>query len=809
MPGLIALCLAALGIALSVVPAAAHGPVAPAASNGPGPAGAHPLTRLVVDLALRLRQADHAARPALLSDLIAAARARRARLEALVDEHPEEVLRSALSEPERALLPAEAQAYIEDEETAEGIVDVFHADAEDGGRYLHALRTAGGRLALRLAGRLPDLLTGDRVRVRGVRVGATLAAGGATGVTVLAAAEASALGAQPTLAIVVNFTNTPGTYTSAVVSQVQATLFGPSGATVTNYFREASYQRTWLTGQAVGPYPIAMSTAGCDYPTLGNLARAAASNAGINLTPYTRFMYLFPANGCSWAGLSTIGGNPAQAWMNGYLQAGLMAHEIGHGFGLYHSHSLECGSAVMGGACSAIDYGDTLDVMGSGAAPLHLNAPQKERLGWLNASGAPPIATVQQSGVYTLAPYESTGTAPKGIKIQRPNGDWFYVEYRQPIGFDASIPLSVRTGVVVHLWEALDPDGIYLLDMTPATASWADPALGVNQTFNDPGSGITITPLWATATDAGVSVSMSGGPPPCTRVNPLVSVSPGSAHGAPGSRLTYTVSLTNRDSAGCPASTFSLVATAGGGFSVALLVDLLTVSPGATSTTALDVTSPVTAPPATVGIGVVAAGVTAPLRTVSANATYTVGGAATGTVVDAFDRPDADTLDNGWSPVAGEFSIEGGAAWSAPAAGVSKAVLPALSGAEQIASAEFARMRSGGPRFGVLLRYRDGGDYYACYRQTGGQSKLRIVRAVGGVEVTLAEASIRNPRIGQPFVLTCRAEGATLTLSVDGTTVSATDGTFASGSVGMMMGHPPTTGTPRAHRATLFSASVE
>jgi hypothetical protein len=187
-----------------------------------------------------------------------------------------------------------------------------------------------------------------------------------------------------------------------------------------------------------------------------------------------------------------------------------------------------------------------------------------------------------------------------------------------------------------------------------------------------------------------------------------------------------------------------------------------------------------------------------------------VGAAAAGTVVDEFDRPDAHDHGNGWSQVGGELFIDGGAAWSAPTAGLHAAVLPALTGAGQVVTGEFTRMSSGGPRLGAIVRYRDAANYYACYRQTGGTSKLRIVRVVGGVETTLAERSIKNPAVGQPFELTCRAEGATLTMTVAGVApFSATDTRFASGSVGMLMGHPPKTGAARAHRATLFSASVE
>ena len=56
-------------------------------------------------------------------------------------------------------------------------------------------------------------------------------------------------------------------------------------------------------------------------------------------------------------------------------------HELGHTFGLYHSHGMNCSGVVIGSDCDNIEYGDRLDIMGGRA--LHFNAFQKERLGWL------------------------------------------------------------------------------------------------------------------------------------------------------------------------------------------------------------------------------------------------------------------------------------------------------------------------------------------------------------------------------------------------------------------------------------------
>ena len=50
----------------------------------------------------------------------------------------------------------------------------------------------------------------------------------------------------------------------------------------------------------VGWYTIALSSTVCDYATLASQAKAAAQAAGVNLAAYTRYVYAFPQNACTW-----------------------------------------------------------------------------------------------------------------------------------------------------------------------------------------------------------------------------------------------------------------------------------------------------------------------------------------------------------------------------------------------------------------------------------------------------------------------------------------------------------------------------
>ena len=136
---------------------------------------------------------------------------------------------------------------------------------------------------------------------------------------------------------------------------------------------------------------------------------------------------------------------------------------MGHNFGLYHAHSLDCGTTVLGSNCTASDYGDTIDTMGSPAAG-HFNAFQKERLGWLDYGTSPTITTVQTGGLYTIEPLEAPGSGPKALAILKATSattgqqTWYYVEYRQTLGFDSflSTNSNVLTGVVIHTGSMSD-----------------------------------------------------------------------------------------------------------------------------------------------------------------------------------------------------------------------------------------------------------------------------------------------------------------------------------------------------------------
>lgn len=525
----------------------------------------------------------------------------------------------------------------------EGTLEVLVEDHADQrlSRVRHFVVAGSERLELKSArkGPLRGLRSGTRVRVDGTKDGALyLDLDGSTGsVTTIATAPApNAIGEQRTAVILVNFQDRP-TDRPWTADQVRSAVFG----TVSNFYLENSSGKAWLAGDVVGWYTIAQTSTTCDQLGVASSARAAASAAGVDVSSYARLVYLFPkTSACAWSGTASVGGAPSQAWINGELGLDVIAHEMGHNLGLHHSHASICSGATLGDACTHSEYGDTVDVMG-GAKSAHFNAFQKEYLRWLNGAGTPQIQTVSSSGTYTIGAYVGGGTSPKALKI--PKGIdtttgkpvYYYLEYRQPVGFDAPLgdPASmllsaanVMNGVLVRTGSP-DESGntSFLLDMTPATYDSfypRDPALVVGETFTDSVAGVTISTSWTDAATAGVTVvfNQTG----CTRVNPVVALAPASQQAAAGGAVTYAVTVTNKDAAACGASTFNLQRALPSGWAGSYASASLSVGAGANASTTLTVTSPATATASTYAITVGAINAGSPSNSGTASGNYAV-----------------------------------------------------------------------------------------------------------------------------------------------------------------------------------------
>jgi len=625
----ILLATAALSLSLSV--AAQSGNNAKDASTK---AAAQDLTMALIDANAHYAAAAPGDKGLRLGELIKTARDRHDALSVLIAADPAEALKVMLPASLRASFPGDAASLLEQDADEDGILAVYHVDSVDtsANRYLYLLDTGKGKLSLYFAGKPPILATGTKVRVHGFKINNLLALDSGTNsvTTVQAAALPNTLGTQKALTILVNFTDeATQPYTVAFAQSLMFT-------TTSNYFYEASYQQTTLTGDVAGWFTVPVSSTTCDYASISTYARQAATNAGFVLSNYHKYVYVFPANTCTWSGMSTVGGDPSESWIHTKFGFALpvLAHELGHTLGLYHAHSLSCpgGVAIATSGCITVEYGDYYDPMGGGSN-LHYNAFMKEQLGWLNAGVSPPITTLSgQSGSanYTIAPTEATrNSTSRALKVPRTAAcgsatDYFYIESRQALGFDTGLSTNTNmlTGVLMHEASSASPNSSALLDMAPLTTGWSGPALDAGLSFTDPVSGLTITPL-SVGTSA-TTVNVNFPPGSCTRAAPAIALTPsGTQYTSAGATATYSVTVTNNDSCNCAASSFNITATVPTGWG-ATNPQIGSVAAGASGSSSLSITSPSTAAAAFYTIPSTATNASAPSFAASANATVAV-----------------------------------------------------------------------------------------------------------------------------------------------------------------------------------------
>ncbi len=568
-------------------------------------------------LMAQYRQADESERVNLINEIQKLIGQRQVLFAELMATDPAAALRSTLPAQAAFDMPAELQAQLEQNQALDGTLDVLYEDYPDGSHKLrHFLNTdAGERVELHFAGQVPDLQTGSRAKAKGLRAGNRMALeqnelevqalNGTTTSTATASSvtiQPNTFGEQKTLVMLVNFQDAPANQ-PWTVEQARSMVFGD----VSNYFLENSYQQTWLTGDVLGWLTVAMDSTSCDTTKLAQLADTAASNTGANLSSYQRRIYIFPRiSSCGWTGMGTVGGLPSQSWINGVLQVSTIGHEMGHNFGLQHSNALECGSAVLGSSCQTLQYGDRLDIMG-GYESGHMAPFQKQQLGWLEYGSSPAITEVSTSGTYMLTPYELDDGGVKAIKI--PMGTdpisgqpkWYYLEYRQALGSDSFLAgnTNVLNGVVVRSGVDADRRTSNLLDMTPASSTndyydWGDHALLSGMNYVDMNAGVTISTDWTNGQQASVSIEL--GAQSCQHAQPLLSLTPAqSALVAPGTAVSYTLTLTNRDNSNCSSSQFDLQAQTPPGWTASFSQTALTLAPGQSASTTLTATSATTA----------------------------------------------------------------------------------------------------------------------------------------------------------------------------------------------------------------------
>ncbi len=492
--------------------------------------------------------------------------AERAReLRELMRENPAAALAAALPEA------AAEQLRRQRPEAAELVESWGEWEDEAERTIAENFETGESREILRIGGREVNLVDppltlqcGDRLRVRGVKLGEEVAAKlveltpGPRGVT-----ACSNTGEQRVAVILLNF---PG---QSLPANVNAASLRSAMTAVDTHWRESSYGLTSGNSDVLGPFLLNQSF-DCDQTDQIRTAGIAAADSSVDLRQYTRLLFVFPGN-CG--GLGTIGcrnnTSPTRgsftasvAWLGQDFSGSVglascaIVHEIGHGMGLNHASSVRYGTHVLGGLNQTgthDEYGDRFSLMGlcfgtSGGNYLmgHFAAPHKRTLGWLEGA---KFQQVESSGTFTLAPYAQNTAALQAIRVRRGAGNnrWLWLEYRQPIGQDATL-LNFSTqfddGALGHYENPAEPsysDYTRLVHFRASTnpSNFTQPALAAGQSWTDPYSELSLQVTAASSSGMTVRVNYDT---PCATLGPA-NASVGTAAG------TSTVQVTA--AAGC------------------------------------------------------------------------------------------------------------------------------------------------------------------------------------------------------------------------------------------------------------------
>jgi len=551
------------------------------------------LTKQLLNYSKKVQNATNKEKIDLTQKMFEVASLRKNEMLKKIKNNTEEFLLQTLPSSLIEKLPEEIHPFLEKELEIEGELEVFiEEDIEKNYHkefYVLKDKNSGNNYNLYFSKGKPNLLTGSKIKAKGIALENNLAIASADeggGITTIQALTGGPTGEQRLLAMLVNFTNDTSQPWTPI--QVAQKLFFDS-LSLNNYYKEVSFNKTYFTGDVTNWITIPYTNENCssNYDTWANAADKIAKQLGYDLSQYNRKLYIFNGDYCPWSGLSNVGGNPSRSWSDGYNNVSLYTHELGHALGMYHASTIQCGNKSIdySNQCTVYEYGDQQDTMGSWNT-FHLNSPHKTQQTYLTSNNVQEITT---NGTYTVYAQEIPGDNIKSLKIKRKDltNYYYYIEYRQPYGFDKNLSSTFINGVTIHMHDGYSQT--YRIDGTPGDKNLTNPSLSDGLYFEDQINGIRVTQLSHDSEKAVVRVDFET--VPCTMANPTITVSPLSQEGTPGETLYYNISIKNNDNFSCTTSNFRVTAiNLPSGFTSDS--PTINLSPGSSGTVKIGITSP-------------------------------------------------------------------------------------------------------------------------------------------------------------------------------------------------------------------------
>ncbi|NKI35619.1 hypothetical protein HFP89_10630 [Wenzhouxiangella sp. XN79A] len=211
---------------------------------------------------------------------------------------------------------------------------------------------------------------------------------------------------------------------------------------------------------------------------------------------------------CAWGGgrfasLDGVSKVWRVTWNPPWAQnAAVIAHEMGHGFGLPHANNFDGDGDpydspwdVMSSAfLNAVDTGPY------GIQGKHHTAYHKSRLGWL----APGEVLVVNEGDAVTAIVDHMAlpstTNLRAVEIPIPGtDDWYTVEVRDRVGYDGQLP---GNAVIISQVDTGRPEPAWAIDTDDPPANFGSnegTMFRVGEVFEDPAVGIRVAVIAATA----------------------------------------------------------------------------------------------------------------------------------------------------------------------------------------------------------------------------------------------------------------------------------------------------------------------
>lgn len=341
-------------------------------------------------------------------------------------------------------------------------------------------------------------------------------------------------GSQPWVSLLCKFSDIPAepenlAYFQGMYANVQGGL--------DHYWREQSYNAIDVVGSTAIDWldlpnpqsfyvPDPGNGTGADLSAIFNDCTAAAdpfvdfSNSGSGEFVGINLMLNDLLDCCAWGGgrFATLDG-VTKVWRTtwnppwSFAESAIIAHEMGHGFGLPHSNNFDDDGNPYDSPWDVMSAatGYSLSDPTYGSQGKHHTAYHKNLLGWFGPSEVLEVLPGEEVTATIDAMALATTTNFRMARIPIPDtSQWYTVETRDFIGYDGAIPGNV---VIISHIDTSRPEDAWAVDVDVPPANYGDnegTMFRVGETFVDPLAGITISVDFATSDGYEVTIISPG-----------------------------------------------------------------------------------------------------------------------------------------------------------------------------------------------------------------------------------------------------------------------------------------------------------